>query len=90
VVIIKLPEGSIFLFGSFSYLGRNGRLINAREWTSVVAQASSFWRGIHISPLIPLIISECPGFGSITREISELSVWLDNLYENNTRCLLDS
>jgi hypothetical protein len=43
------------------------------------------WRGVHTCPLIPLILSECPG--SVTREISQLSVWLGSVYENNNRGL---
>jgi hypothetical protein len=77
----KVPEGSVLLFGSVSHLGRSGTTIYARDWTSVVALGSGIWRGAHIGPLIPLIISECPG--SIIREICELSVWLDSVYENS-------
>jgi uncharacterized spore protein YtfJ len=77
----KVPEGSVLLFGSVSHLGRSGTTIYARDWTSVVALGSGIWRGVHIGPLIPLIISECPG--SIIREICELSVWLDSVYGNS-------
>ncbi len=77
----KLPEGSVLLFGSASYLGRVGTTIYAKDWTSVVSLASGIWRGVHIGPLIPLIRSECAG--SIIREICELSVWLHTVYENN-------
>jgi hypothetical protein len=34
---IKLPEGSVLLFGSASYLGRCGTSLYASEWTSLVA-----------------------------------------------------
>jgi hypothetical protein len=69
---IKVPEGSVFLFGSASYLGRCGTSLYASEWTSLFAGVSSSWRGVHVCPLVPLILTECPG--SIMREICELSV----------------
>jgi hypothetical protein len=62
-----LPEGSVILIGSASHLGRRGTSLYAGEWTSVVASASALWRGVHICPLIPLVISECQG--NLTREI---------------------
>jgi hypothetical protein len=45
---IALPEGSIFMFGSSSYLGRAGTSLYARGWTEVVALASDTWRGVRI------------------------------------------
>ncbi len=51
-----------------------------------MAQANSIWRGIKICPLIPLIITRCPG--TLAREILELATWLDNVYENNPAGLL--
>jgi hypothetical protein len=56
----RFPEGSVLLFGSASYLGRCGTTIYTREWTAVVALASSLWRGVHICPLIPLIFHHVP------------------------------
>jgi hypothetical protein len=77
----KIPEGSVLLFGSVSHLGRSGTTIYARDWTSVVALAFGIWRGVHIGPLVPLLISECSG--SIIRDICEFSVWLNSVYENS-------
>ncbi len=82
---VTLPEGSIFMFGSASYLGRSGTSLYARGWTEVVALASDTWRGIRICPLIPLILSECPG--TIVRELSELATWLDRVYQTNPQGL---
>ncbi len=82
---VKIPEGSVFLFGSASYLGRCGTSLYASEWTSLVAGASSSWRGVHVCPLVPIILTECPG--SITREICELSVWFNTIYENSNHGL---
>jgi hypothetical protein len=81
----KVPEGSVFLFGSASYLGRCGTSLYASEWTSLVAGVSSSWRGVHVCPLVPLILTECPG--SIMREICELSVWFNTIYENSNHGL---
>ncbi len=38
---VNLPEGSVFLFGSVSYLGRTGTSIYARDWSEVVALCTS-------------------------------------------------
>ncbi len=75
----------VFLFGSASYLGRCGTSLYASEWTSLVAGVSSSWRGVHVCPLVPLILTECPG--SIMREICELSVWFSTIYENSNHGL---
>jgi hypothetical protein len=85
---VKIPEGSVLLFGSGSQLGRCGTTIYASEWVSAVAQMTSTWRGIHVCPLIPLVVSACPG--TLTREIVEFTVWLDHVYEGDTKGLRDS
>jgi hypothetical protein len=79
----RFPEGSVMLFGSASYLGSCGTTIYAREWTAVAALASAHWCGVHICPLIPLILSPCPG--SVTRELCEFSIWLGSIYDNDTK-----
>jgi hypothetical protein len=78
---MNLPEGSVFLFGSVSYLGRTGMSIYARDWSEVVALCTSKWRGVRICPLIPLVTSECPG--TIVRELSELMNWYSNVYDSD-------
>jgi hypothetical protein len=82
---IRIPEGSVFLFSSISHLSRFGTSIYARDWTTLVAGVSAIWRGVHICPLIPLVVSECAG--SVTREICELSVWFSSVYENDNKGL---
>jgi hypothetical protein len=56
----KVPEGSVFLYGSASFLSRVGTGAYANDWLSVVSQAEKRWRGIRVCPLIPMILSECP------------------------------
>jgi hypothetical protein len=85
---ITLPEGSVFLFGSASFLSRVGTCTYAREWISIVTHASSIWRGIKVCPLIPLIVSRCPG--TLAREILELATWLEDVYDNNPLGLLQA
>jgi hypothetical protein len=58
---VKFPEDSLFMFAFASSLGRCGTSIYAREWTSVIAQTSALWYGMHICLLVPLIISKCSG-----------------------------
>jgi hypothetical protein len=83
---MTLPDGSVFLFGSASYLSRVGSDTYAKDWVTVVSQANSIWRGIKICPLIPLITTSCPG--TLAREILELATWFDSVYENNPAGLL--
>jgi hypothetical protein len=85
---VKLPEGSVLMFGSISHMGRSGTSIYASEWVSVIAQANSLWRGSQIGPLIPLIISECPG--SVKRSLWTLKLAWDHMWrwhEGNARVL---
>jgi hypothetical protein len=78
---VNFPEGSVFLLGSVSHLGRSGTSIYAKDWTEVVALCTVKWRGVRICPLIPLIITECPG--TIVRELCELSNRYNNVYDSN-------
>jgi hypothetical protein len=85
---VQLPEGSVFLFGSASDLGKSGTSLYARSWTEVLARSSSQWRGVRICPLIPLIMSECSG--SIVRELSELTTWFKKVYDSDPQGLRES
>jgi hypothetical protein len=82
------PEGSIFLFGTASYLGRVGTSLYASDWCQVVALSLERWRGIRVCPLIPLILAECTG--NIVREISEIALWFESVYDTNPQGLHDT
>ncbi len=82
-----LPEGSILMLGSASYLSRMGTSTYARDWTEVVALCTASWHGVRVCPLVPLIVSDCPG--TIVRELSEISIWLDMVYDGNPQGLQD-
>jgi hypothetical protein len=77
----RVPEGSVFLFGSASYLARVGTGTFAGDWLATVCRAEKQWRGIRVCPLIPLILSDCPG--TLAREIAEIAAWFTSIYENN-------
>jgi hypothetical protein len=77
----RVPEGSVFLFGSASYLARVGTGTFAGDWLTTVHHVEKLWRGIRVCPLIPLIMSDCPG--TLAREIAEVAAWFASLYENN-------
>ncbi len=83
-----LPEGSIFMFGSASHLGRCGTSIYAKNWVEVVALTRSYWRGVRICPLVPLLLSVCPG--TLSRELNQIATWYDHVYDNNTEGVHDS
>ncbi len=82
------PEGSIFLYGTASYLGRVGTSLYASDWCQVVALSLEHWRGIRVCPLIPLILAECTG--NIVREISEIALWFKTVYDTNPQGLHDA
>ncbi len=82
------PEGSIFLYGSASYLGRVGTSLYARDWGQVVALSLENWRGIRVCLLIPLIIAECTG--NIVKELSELALWFETVYDTSPQGLHDT
>jgi hypothetical protein len=83
----RLPEGSVLMFGSASYLSRVGSGLYAKDWTSLVSSIEKKFPGIRICPLIPLILTDSPG--SLAREISEVAAWLATVYENNPLGLLE-
>jgi hypothetical protein len=78
---VRVPEGSVFLYGSASFLSRVSTGAYATDWVSVVSQAEKKWRGIRVCPLIPMILTECPG--TLAREIAEIAAWFATIYENN-------
>ncbi len=80
-----LAEGSIFMYGSVSHLSRVGTSAYAKEWTDITACTAEQWHGIRICPLIPLIRSEC--VGSVVRELSELTLWLEKVYDSDPQGL---
>jgi hypothetical protein len=82
---VRIPEGSVFLFGSISHLNRFGTSLYARDWVAFVAGASASWRGVHVCPLIPLVTSECSG--SVTREICEMSTSFGTVYDSDNKGL---
>ncbi len=43
--------------------------------------------GLRICPLVPLLLSACPG--TLSRELNELATWYDHIYENNTEGVHD-
>jgi hypothetical protein len=77
----KVPEGSVFLYGSASYLSRVGTGTYAGDWVTVVSRVEKLWRGIRVCPMIPMILLDCPG--TLAREIAEIAAWFASIYENN-------
>ncbi len=82
---VTLPEGSIFMFGSVSHLSRMGTSSYAKDWTDVNALTVETWHGSRVCPLIPLIRSEC--VGSVVRELNELSLWFEEVYDSDPQGL---
>jgi hypothetical protein len=73
------------MFGSVSYLSRIGTSTYAKDWTDISALSVVTWHGARICPMIPLIPSEC--VGSVVRELNELSLWLEEIYNSDPQGL---
>jgi hypothetical protein len=82
---VTLPEGSVFMFGSVSHLSRMGTSLYAKDWIDITALTVEAWHGSKVCPLIPLIRSEC--VGSVIRELNELSLWFEEVYDSDPQGL---
>jgi len=82
-----LPDGSMVLAGSVSYLHRVGSSFYAREWTQVVSRMGRKLPNVRVCPLPPLITENCSG--GVAREIIEIGTWLANVYKNSPQGLLE-
>jgi len=82
-----LPDGSMVLSSSVSYLHRVGTSYYAREWTQVVNRMGRRLPNVRVCPLPPLIRSTCSG--GVARELIELGGWLANVYKNCPQGLLE-
>ncbi len=82
-----LPDGSMVLSSSVSYLHRVGTSYYAREWTQVVNRMGRRLPNVRVCPLPPLIRSTCSG--GVARELIELGGWLANVYKNILNMMLN-
>jgi hypothetical protein len=82
------PDGSVFMFGSASYLHQVGVTCYAQAWVALVEKLSAKWKNVRICPLIPLIRDDCPG--SLARELQELASWFVSVYHGNTLGMSES
>jgi hypothetical protein len=62
-----------------------GTSLYTKEWTDIAALTVENWHGSKICPLIPLICSEC--VGSVIRELNELSLWFEEIYDSDPQGL---
>jgi len=82
-----LPDGSMVLASSVSYLHRVGTSFYAREWTEVVNKMGRRMPNVRVCPLPPLIRSNCSG--GVARELIELGGWLATVYKNSPQGILE-
>jgi hypothetical protein len=57
---VRIPEGSVFLFGSASHLSRFGTSLYARDWTTLVAGVSTSWLVCTSAPSFLLLCPNAP------------------------------
>jgi hypothetical protein len=83
-----LPEGSVILLGSVSYLNRVGTSIFAREWTIAVDRAGRRWPNARVGPLTPIIRTDV--VGGVAREMLEIAAWYAKVYVGKKEGFLDT
>jgi len=82
-----LPDGSMILASSVSYLHRVGTSYYAKDWTQVVHKVGKRMPNVRVCPLPPLIRANCSG--GVARELIELGGWFASVYKNSPQGLLE-
>jgi hypothetical protein len=82
-----LPEGSVLLVGTVSYLHRVGVGQYCREWTQVIDRVGRRWPNVRVGPLVPVIREDAPG--GVSRELVEYASWLSKVYAKGIQGLGD-
>jgi len=76
-----LPEGSVVLLGSMTYLHQYGTSKYTREWTKILMQVGRSWPTVRVGPLTPVFREDVPG--GVAREVIELAAWFSRMYTGN-------
>jgi hypothetical protein len=84
----SLHPGSVLLFGSASHLFRVGVSCYAVDWINLLLKLEQRFKNTNICPLIPVIRENCPG--ALARDIELLATWLNRVYLNNIKGLVES
>jgi hypothetical protein len=84
----SLHPGSVLLFGSASHLFRVGVSCYAVDWIHLLLKLEQRFKNTNICPLIPVIRENCPG--ALARDIELLATWLNKVYLNNIKGLVES
>jgi hypothetical protein len=85
---ISLKPGTLILLGSTTHLHRVGVSMYAGEWASCVEKLEQKWGGVHVCPLVPLLFCESPP--ELAIELTELAVWLVEIYKGSPKSLGDT
>jgi hypothetical protein len=86
---INLKPGTVILMGSTTHLHRVGVSMYAGDWASCVERLEQKWGGgVHVCPLIPLLFCESPP--ELAIELTELAVWLVEIYKGSPKSLGDT
>ncbi len=59
----------------------------AWDWIDIVHRVTAKWKNINICLITPVATSDC--HGSFSRDISQLAVWLTQVYRTSTSGILD-
>jgi hypothetical protein len=77
-----IPAGTLFLISSISYLSRVGTTRYCSDWLSARDRVISRWRQAKMGPLPPIIRCDTPS--TVGRQLMELVVWFDIVYNHLT------
>ncbi len=83
----SIPDGSVLLIGSVSYLHRVGVTCYTREWTNILGRIGRRWPNSRVGPLIPIIRENC--IGTVARDIIEYASWIANVYSGTPEGFLE-
>jgi len=83
----NIPDGSVILISSVSYLHRVGTSFYAREWTEVASRLGRRWPNVRVGPLAPLIRENCQG--GVVRELVEIGSWYSKVYTGSPHGMQD-
>jgi hypothetical protein len=83
-----IHPGSVLLFGTASHLFRVGASCYAADWVGLITKLEQKFRNVNICPLIPVIREQCQG--SLAFEIEILATWLNRMYTNNIKGMIDT
>jgi len=78
----SLPNGTLFLVGSTSYLNEVGSTIYSMDWVRMCKDYNNRWRHVKVGPLPPTLRE--PTAATTTKVLVEVWTWFNKVYGSST------